>query len=127
MMTADIEVLATRLETTGKVEPQVLEEVMGILSAHLPEAEAATGYRAGDLRTTDTVIHLTDQIIPGWSVLIRGKATEPNGHWHCTLRQSDTRDSEEYIGFGRAANLSMAMTAALLRTVGYLIGTRQLA
>ncbi len=126
-MSTDFESLAKRIETTEGLDESTLAQISEALSGHLPDKDQVRAITAEQLASSDHVIHLIDDAVPGWAIHIDGKAVEPNGHWHCTLRRSDTRDSDEFIGHGKGKVLSHALTAALLRTVAYLIGHHQVA
>ena len=72
-----------------------------------------------DLDSTDKVLAIIYAIRPGWSVSMKGVARLPNGHWRCTLRRSDMRDNDEYLGVGRGPTLSHALLAALLKALAF--------
>lgn len=72
-----------------------------------------------DLESTDAVLGLIHEVKPGWSLSIRGKASTPNGHWRCTLRQSSSRDNDEYLGVGQGPTLPHALMACLLKTMAF--------
>lgn len=72
------------------------------------------------LADSDAVLRLIEEVIPGWSVHASGRALASNGRWKCTLRQSDSRDNDEFVGSGGGKVLRNAMLAALLRTARYL-------
>ena len=71
------------------------------------------------LDSTDEVLALIYAIRPGWSVSMKGVARLPNGHWRCTLRRSQERDNDEYLGVGRGPTLSHALLAALLKALAF--------
>ncbi len=64
---------------------------------------------------TDAVLHLVDKCLPGWTIQLKGKAIEPDGHWQCQLRESSGRDNDEIIGSGQAPTVSLALLSALLK------------
>lgn len=84
---------------------ETLREVFSKAPAH-PEALS---------EPTEAVLHLIDRCLPGWTITLHGQATEPSGHWHCTLRESDNRDNDTVIGSGRAPTISLALLRALLK------------
>jgi hypothetical protein len=45
---------------------------------------------------------------------LKGTATHPNGHWHCSLRRSDIRDNDPYIGIGAGPTLPHALLGAVI-------------
>lgn len=126
-MTTDFESLAKRIETSDALDEAAVEQVSEALSGHLPDKDQVRAITAEQLASSDHVIHLIDDTVPGWAIHITGTAVEPDGHWHCTLRRSDSRDSDEFIGHGTGKVLSHALTAGLLRTVAYMIGHHQIA
>jgi len=75
--------------------------------------------KAEELRSVEKLLHFVDGVVPGWNILLRGRALEPDGHWRCTLRENVSRDSDEYIGTGKGACLSSAILAAILRVIDY--------
>jgi hypothetical protein len=72
-----------------------------------------------ELCSVETLLHFVDRVVPGWTILLRGKALEADGHWRCTLREDVSRDSDEYIGVGKGACLSSAILAATLRVIDH--------
>lgn len=72
------------------------------------------------LTSSDAVLDLIDDVLPGWSIHLTGKATERDGHWKCTLRSSASRDNDEFVGRGKGKVLSHALLAAMIRTADYL-------
>ena len=46
------------------------------------------------------MLHLIDMALPGWSIQLTGKATEPDGHWRCSLRETRGSDEIEIVGLG---------------------------
>jgi hypothetical protein len=63
---------------------------------------------------TEAVLRLIDHCLPGWTITLRGTATEPDGHWHCSLRESGSRDNDEVIGNGNAPTVSLSLLRALV-------------
>lgn len=119
-MTEDQEKLFLRLETADSHDRAALDDVARLLSEDVGRTKAGAAITPGDIKTTDEIVHLVDAVLPGWTIQITGTAAEPDGHWHCTLRQSAIRDNDEFIGSGEGKILSHALLAALLRTVLYL-------
>ncbi len=115
-MTTGLETLAERIEEaetplTGADAARVIEAIRKLR----PELAVT----ADGLHSVEDLLHIADRVVPGWSILLRGKAREPDGHWHCTLRESSSRDSDEFIGNGKGPDLSSAVLAAILRTIDY--------
>ncbi|MFY0693052.1 MAG: hypothetical protein JXR14_14155 [Paracoccaceae bacterium] len=114
--------LFQRLEQAVSHDPTALEEAAELLSAGSNPALAGPKVTAQDIGTADGIVHLVDRVLPGWTIQMTGTASEPDGHWHCTLRQSAIRDNDEFIGRGEGKILSHALLAALLRTLRYRAG-----
>ena len=62
----------------------------------------------------EEVLHLIDVALPGWSIQLTGKATEPDGHWRCSLRETRGSDEIEIVGLGRGPAVALALLEALL-------------
>jgi hypothetical protein len=77
------------------------------------------GIERAALDRTDDVLALVSECRTGWSVSMEGVARQPNGHWTCALRQSASRDDDEYLGVGRGPTLPHALLAALLKALAY--------
>lgn len=66
------------------------------------------------LELVETVLHLIDTALPGWSIQLTGKATEPDGHWRCSLRETRGSDEIEIVGIGTGPAVALALLEALL-------------
>jgi len=120
-METDIENLALEIEASGGViDDGQAKRVCKLFEAANPDIKA----KPEDLASTEMALHLTDLIVPGWTIQLRGKAIEPDGHWSCTLRSSGSRDSDEYIGRGQAPTLTSAILAATLRVIAFQLQRR---
>lgn len=67
-----------------------------------------------DFESTDEVLGLVRAALPGWTIQIRGMASHPNGHWRCSLRRSDTRDNDPFVGIGHGPTLPHALLGAVI-------------
>jgi hypothetical protein len=65
--------------------------------------------------TTDQILYLIDELLPDWSIKLKGRTNNVSGHWVCILRKSEGRDNDEVIGIGRSAALPNALLAAMLK------------
>ncbi|NNF70717.1 MAG: hypothetical protein HKN02_00825 [Rhodobacteraceae bacterium] len=120
----DLSELAEEVEAAKNGLPdRVLENVIIALDG----AETGEPVTIDALMSTDAILHLTDLIVPGWAIQLKGRAIEPNGHWMCSLRRSETKDNDEFIGQGRAPILSNAILAATLRTLEFQMRSKQIA
>ncbi len=115
MKDPEIDLLIEQLETRGDLSIAELDGVIGALDFLLDDKtprNVATPLRVG---TTDGAMLIADAAYPNWSVHIRGRANDKDGHWHCVLREDDARDSDAAIGSGRSPVLAQAILAAVLR------------
>ena len=111
--------LADQIEAAATVEASLADAIAKSAAPFLSAVGEAGGIRAADLGSTDYVLHLVDRVAPGWSIHLRGVELEPNGHWHCALRPSDTRDEDEVIAHATGPDLSNTVLAAMLRLLAY--------
>ncbi|MFO8126910.1 hypothetical protein [Yoonia sp.] len=112
MKDPELDVLIKELETSRDMSIADFDGVIHALEFLLPEVETPGPDRIG---TTDQAILIADDAYPDWSVHIRGRANDRDGHWHCTLREDDSRDSDAVIGTGRSPVLGQAVLAAVIR------------
>lgn len=102
--------LAEDLEAALVIDDELAERVLEKV-----EQLSQRKLQRTDLESTDLILDLIYSLKPGWSMNIRGSATKPNGHWHCTLRRSATRDNDEYMGVARGPTLPHALLACMLK------------
>lgn len=112
MPNAELEALATEVERSADLPAGTAQRVADAVARLLPAGRTVA---AADLGSTDTVLHLADDALPDWSIKLKGRTTDRNGHWTCTLRQSDTFDNDMLIGIGKGPVLRLAVLAALVR------------
>lgn len=60
------------------------------------------------------LLHMVDVCLPGWTIQLTGKASEPDGHWRCSLRETRGSDEVEVIGLGTGRVVELALLEALL-------------
>lgn len=126
-MNFDLNELARTVENASDLDDTTIERAIEVIGEHRFEKRRNLEFNQSDLGSTDAIIHIIDEVVPGWTIQITGKALEADGHWKCHLRRSTTRDNDEFIGTGSGAALSHAVLAALLRTIAYQIGREQIA
>ncbi|MGJ8588910.1 MAG: hypothetical protein ACSHXW_12205 [Yoonia sp.] len=112
MKDPELDILIKELESTRDMSIADFDGVLHALAFLLPQATLPS---PENLRTTDAAILIADAAYPNWSIHIRGRTNDRDGHWHCTLRENDSRDSDAAIGAGRAPVLAQAILAAILR------------
>lgn len=112
MKDPELDILIKELETTRDMSVAEFDGVIHALAFLMPETSLPAADRIG---TTDQAILIADDAFPNWSVHIRGRANDRDGHWQCTLRENDSRDSDAAIGTGRSPVLGQAILAAVMR------------
>lgn len=114
----DIEQLNTvidMLETQHDLTVANFDEVVQAMHHILPDDVDIGLDLAARLNHTDDAILIADHAFPNWTVHIRGRTNQKDGHWRCTMRENDSRDSDAYIGTGKSPVLSQAILAAIMR------------
>jgi hypothetical protein len=111
----DLAGLADGIESASAGDPDTVRAMLAGLKAAFADHAAAGSIDAAVLVSADAALALIRQVLPGWTVSLKGKAHLPDGHWTCTLRESSARDDDELLGVGKGRTLPLAMTAALLR------------
>ncbi len=112
MKDPELDMLIEELETTRDISIADFDGVGRALTFLLPNLTLPSADRFG---STDKAILIADDAYPNWSIHIRGRANDRDGHWQCTLRENDSRDSDAAIGIGRAPVLGQAILAAVMR------------
>ena len=112
MKDPELDILIKELETARDISVAEFDGVVHALAFLLPGVALPTADQIG---MTDHAILVADAAYPNWSIHIRGRANDRDGHWHCTLRESESRDSDAAIGVGRAPILGHAILAAVIR------------
>ena len=112
MKDPELDILIKELETTRDMSIADFDGVVHALAFLLSDVTRPGADRIG---TTDQAILIADAAYPNWSIHIRGRANDRDGHWSCTLRENDSRDSDAAIGIGRSPVLGQAILAAVLR------------
>lgn len=112
MKDPELDILIKELETEREMSIADFDGILHAIRFLLPEVTLPSADRIG---TTDQAILVADEAYPNWSVHIRGRANDADGHWRCTLRESDSHDSDAAIGTGRSPVLGQAVLAAVIR------------
>ncbi|MFQ6549010.1 hypothetical protein AADZ90_013730 [Aestuariibius sp. 2305UL40-4] len=111
-MPADLlETLRAKVQTASVLDHALLVEVTTALQSVYPQAPIPP---EDSTDTTEDAIHMVDACLPGWTISLRGKAREPDGHWRCSLREGSTRDNDAAIGIGTGPTVALALTDAIL-------------
>ncbi|WP_424940525.1 hypothetical protein [Aliiroseovarius sp. S253] len=112
-MNTDLVKLAQEVEAALTLDGDLVERVI----AQLFEVLGDQRIEPKHLDSTDQILALIAAIRPGWAMSMKGAAHLPNGHWSCSLRKSDLRDNDEYLGIGRGPTLPHSLLAALLKAL----------
>jgi hypothetical protein len=115
MKDQELQILINDLETRNDLSPAEFDGVAHALAYVLPNVAAESKRLGETVGHTDGAILIVDQAYPNWSIHIRGRANDKDGHWRCTLREGDTRDNDAVLGAGRSPVLAQAILAAVLR------------
>lgn len=110
--------LAEKIEKLPSYDAALTREAFEIVKAEFSDIDRSL-IEAGALGSVDSVMLLVDHALPGWAVKMSGVASENNGHWMCSLRQSEVRDSDAFLGLGNGPVLSNALISALLKALIY--------
>ncbi len=112
MINSGLEQLIKEVEAAAQLDRAILARAADVLRQVFPEADLSV---AAPSDLVEQALHLVDRVLPAWTIRLTGNATGPDGHWHCSLRESRDSDEDELIGFGSAAHIGLAVVAALLR------------
>lgn len=109
-----LEELSPRTESGSASEPDFVRDLL-----RGPHA-ACPGQRPPDatvLTISDAALALICRRLPGWVVSHQGEASEPDGNWTCSLRETGMRDDDDLFGTGRGRTPALAPRSALLLTL----------
>ncbi|WP_170608738.1 hypothetical protein [Ruegeria arenilitoris] len=115
MKDPELSTLIEELETRSDLSVADFDGVAHGLTFLFSGQESLAGLSAQDVAGAEQAIHIADVAFPNWSVNIHGRANERDGHWRCSLRESDARDNDAAIGIGSSPVLSQAILAATMR------------
>lgn len=115
MKDPELDFLITQLETRSDLSIAEFDAVIGAFDFLLPDSASRNATTPQRVGTADGAMLIADEAYPNWAVHIHGRANDGDGHWHCTLRESDARDNDAAIGSGRSPVLAQAILAATLR------------
>jgi len=69
--------------------------------------------------SVDAVLQAINHVFPGWALAMNGVASKANGHWKCSLRHSDVRDNDAFLGAAHGPLLSNVLIGAFLKALAY--------
>ncbi|WP_370254408.1 hypothetical protein [Nioella sp.] len=102
--------LADRLSAAATLEADLLAEICAAAGRVFPDAPAHPEVLA---EPTEAVMHLLARCLPGWQIHLTGEASEPNGHWRCSLRKSSASDDDLVVGTATGPTIPLVMARAL--------------
>jgi hypothetical protein len=111
MSKGEIRSLMERIGAAKALSPADFEQAAVLVRrvfAKMPEPAPGGADLVGQL------LHAVDVCLPGWTIQLTGKATEPDGHWRCSLRETRGSDEIEGIGLGAGPKVELALVLALL-------------
>lgn len=111
----ELDIIIDQLESRADLTDADFGGVSLALTYLLPDALTPDRDCYQDISTAEGVLLVVDAAYPNWTVKIQGRANDRDGHWRCSLRESDTRDNDAIMGLGRSPVLVQAMLAAVLR------------
>jgi hypothetical protein len=110
MSKSEILNLIGRIKSEPAVTITRLDEAAVLVRRVFPKTPEVTA--EGDV--VGQFLHMIDVCLPGWTIQLTGKATEPDGHWRCSLRETRGSDEVEVIGLGAGRSVDLALLEALL-------------
>lgn len=115
-MTNELKALADRLEESSEITQDAAEALAGALRGRMAD-DIVDAMNTESLDQTDFVLHMLDACLHGWAIHLTGRARDRNGAWNCTLRKSDSRGDDAFLGHAKGPHLPNVLAAAMLRTL----------
>lgn len=110
MSKSEILTLIGRIKTEPVLTAEELDQAAVLARRVFPNMPEPIG--KGD--NVGQLLHMIDACLPGWTIQLTGKASEPDGHWRCSLRETRGSDEVEVIGLGMGRVVDLALLEALL-------------
>lgn len=111
--------LIEKIKSGDESTDDLVESAFNYLKQLKLDPDGAAAVTIAHLADSDGVLAAANKIVPGWSVHLTGKAYVNDGHWTCTLRRSQGRDNDDFVGIGKAKQMHHALLSALLETAEY--------
>lgn len=111
MSKTDIHTMMERVKAATALDSALLSDAAKVVRRVFPAMPAPS---AQGSELIEQVLHMIDQALPFWSINLTGKATEPDGHWRCSLRETRGSDDIELVGLGSGPVVALALLEALL-------------
>ena len=116
MALAELLGLAKEIEASPTYDAALTRKAFEIVEAQLPDMDKSM-IVAGAFGSADAVLQAIDHTFPGWALAMNGIANETNGHWKCTLRHSEVRDNDAFLGAAHGPMLSNVLIGAFLKAL----------
>jgi hypothetical protein len=110
MSKSEIRSLREQVQGASSLSPGQVNKAAALVRRVLP---AMPEPKAG-VDLVGQLLHGVDLCLPGWTIQLTGKASEPDGHWRCSLRETRGSDEVEVIGLGAGRVVEVALLGALL-------------
>ncbi|MFZ7091375.1 hypothetical protein [Primorskyibacter sp. 2E233] len=111
----ELDLLLNLLETRTDLSVAELDGVGHALAFLLKDRFDKRRGTPENLGNTQEAIHIADEAYPNWVISLHGRANDRDGHWRCSLRETDAFDEDSMIGAGRSPALAQAILAAVMR------------
>jgi hypothetical protein len=111
MSKSEILDLKGRIESAAALGPDEFDRAAVLVRRVFPRMPDPV---PGGADLVGQLLHAVDLCLPGWTIQLTGKATEPDGHWRCSLRETRGSDEIEGIGLGSGPKVEVAIVLALL-------------
>lgn len=110
--------LAKEIEGQSTYDASSTRKAFEIVQRQLPDMDMSM-IAAGSFGSVDAVLQAINHAFPGWALAMNGVASKANGHWKCSLRHSDVRDNDAFLGAAHGPLLSNVLIGALLKALAY--------
>ncbi len=114
MTSPDFADLAARLSTAESLDATLLAGICSAAATIYPEAPAHADVLD---EPSDAVMQVITRCLPGWHVHLTGTASEPDGHWRCSLRSSEIDDDDAVVGAAIGPTIPLVLARALFDVV----------
>jgi hypothetical protein len=111
MSKSEIQNLMRGLKGATTLDRKFLAEAAFVVRRVFPKLPEPS---EGGTEPVGQLLHMVDVCLPGWTIQLTGKASEPDGHWRCSLRETRGSDEVEVIGLGSGRVVEVALIEALL-------------
>ncbi len=118
MALTDLLAFAKQIEGLSTYDATLTRKAFEIVQVQIPDMDKSM-VEAGAFGSVDAVLQAIDHAFPGWALAMNGVASEANGHWKCSLRHSEVRDNDAFLGAAHGPLLSNVLIGAFLKALAY--------